>query len=60
MIGVRPMDISAAVKARDPVAAREKLAESALFGKILLEASRTPDAMKAKGQTSITALFTKK
>jgi hypothetical protein len=35
------------------VAAREALAESFLFDKLLLDASRTPEAMERKGQTSM-------
>jgi len=39
------------------MAAREALAESLLFEKLLLDASRTPDALERKGQTSIMKFF---
>jgi DNA polymerase elongation subunit (family B) len=52
--GVTRSAIIATSKAKDPVAAREALAQSLLFDKLLLEASRTPETMERKGQTSIT------
>jgi len=52
--------VAATKKARDPVAARESLAETVLFEKVLREAAQTPSAMAARGQTSITSLFKKK
>jgi DNA polymerase elongation subunit (family B) len=52
--GVTRAALAAIAKARDPVAAREALAESLLFEKLLLDASRTPEAMERRGQTSIT------
>jgi len=55
--GVTSAAVAAAAKARDPVAAREKLAESLLFGKLLLDASRTAEAMEARGQRSIASMF---
>jgi DNA polymerase elongation subunit (family B) len=51
--------VNATKKARDPVAAREKLAESLLFEKVLLDAARKPELMMAKGQRSIASMFTK-
>jgi DNA polymerase elongation subunit (family B) len=53
----KPNDVSATTHAKDPVAAREACAEAALFKKALLEASRSPAAMEAKGQRSIAAMF---
>ena len=58
--GVTPEMLRAAAKARDPVAAREKLAETLLFEQVLLDAARLPEAMAAKGQRSIASIFTKK
>jgi DNA polymerase elongation subunit (family B) len=58
--GVKAADIAACAKARDPVAAREALAESLLFGKLLVAASRSPDTMKAAGQHSIATFFAAK
>ena len=55
--GVTSAAVAMAAKARDPVAAREKLAESLLFGKLLLDASRTAEAMEARGQRSIASMF---
>jgi DNA polymerase elongation subunit (family B) len=55
--GVTAAAVASAAKARDPVAAREKLAESLLFGKLLLDASRTAEAMEARGQRSIASMF---
>jgi DNA polymerase elongation subunit (family B) len=52
--GVTRSAIIATSKAKDPVVAREALAQSLLFDKLLLEASRTPETMERKGQTSIT------
>ena len=58
--GVKPADITACLKSRDPVAAREKLAEAILFGSLLKEDSHRPEVMEAKGQRSIAAMFGKK
>ena len=58
--GVTGAALATTRKARDVVAAREALAESLLFEKILLEAARRPEAMEARGQRSITSLFAKK
>jgi DNA polymerase elongation subunit (family B) len=57
--GVKRADIDACRKAKDPVAAREKLAESLLFDKLLSDDSHRPDVMEAKGQRSIAAMFAK-
>jgi len=51
--GVTKSALAAAAHAKDPVAAREALAESLLFDKLLLDASRTPESMERRGQTSI-------
>jgi hypothetical protein len=51
--GVTKAAIAATAKAKDPVVAREALAESLLFEKLLLDASRTPEALERKGQKSI-------
>jgi len=51
--GVTKAALAATVKAKDPVAAREALAESLLFGKLLVEASRAPETMERRGQKSI-------
>lgn len=48
--GVKPHQVAAAAKAKDPVAAREELAESMLFGDLLVTAS---------GQQSLTSFFAK-
>jgi len=53
--GVKPHEIEACKKARDPVAAREKLAEELLFGQLL-----KADAMAVSGQRSIASMFVKK
>ena len=53
--GVKPHDLEACKKAKDPVAAREKLAEELLFGSLL-----KADAMVTSGQRSITSMFVKK
>ena len=58
--GVKATEIEACKKARDPVAARESLAERLLFGTLLLDAARAPDAMKASGQHSIASFFSLK
>ena len=55
--GVTRSALSATSKAKDPVAAREALAQSLLFDKLLLEASRTPETMERTGQTSIATFF---
>ena len=57
MPGVKPSDVDACRKAKDPVAAAEKLAESILFQKALLEAARDPTTMEARGQRSIASMF---
>ncbi len=57
MTNVSAQQIRAAEKARDPVAAREKLALEALFGKALQDAARDPATMKARGQHSIATFF---
>jgi DNA polymerase elongation subunit (family B) len=51
--GITNAAVAATLRAKDPVAARETLAESLLFGNLLVDASRTPEAMKRRGQTSI-------
>jgi hypothetical protein len=53
--GVKPHDLEACKKAKDPVAAREKLAEELLFGSLLKS-----DAMATSGQRSIVSMFVKK
>ena len=58
--GVKATEIEACKKARDPVAARESLAERLLFGTLLLDAARAPEAMKASGQHSIASFFSVK
>jgi DNA polymerase elongation subunit (family B) len=55
--GVTRSALLATSKAKDPVAAREALAQSLLFDKLLLEASRTPETMERSGQTSIATFF---
>ena len=55
--GVKMADIAACDKARDPVAAREALAEELLFGSLLKIAAQKPETMKAKGQHSIASFF---
>jgi len=55
----KPQDVAATAKAKDPVAARETCAETALFAKVLQEAANAPEAMEAKGQRSIISMFTK-
>ena len=55
--GVKKQDIDSCKKAKDPVAAQEKLAENLLFQTILLESYRDPLAMEAKGQRSIASFF---
>jgi hypothetical protein len=55
--GVKLADLETCRKSKDPVAAREKLADSLLFQTILLNASRDPATMEAKGQRSIASLF---
>ena len=56
--GVTKAALAATVKARDPVAAREALAESLLFEKLLLDASRVPETMERRGQKSILSFLT--
>jgi DNA polymerase delta subunit 1 len=51
--GVTKAALAATVKAKDPVAARESLAESLLFGKLLVEAAQAPETMERRGQKSI-------
>ena len=53
--GVKPHDLETCKKAKDPVAAREKLAEELLFGSLL-----KADAMAVSGQRSIASMFKKK
>ena len=53
--GVKPHELEACKKAKDPVAAREKLAEELLFGQLL-----KADAMVVSGQRSISSMFVKK
>jgi DNA polymerase elongation subunit (family B) len=60
MPGVKTLDLAACGRAKDPVAAREALAEKILFETLLLEAQRDPAAMEKKGQRSIATLFAKK
>ena len=55
--GVTAAEIAAAAAAKDPVAARETLAETHLFTKILDAVSRTPQVMEARGQHSIAKMF---
>lgn len=55
--GVKQSDVAAAAAARDPVAAREKLASKILFDQLLLDAARKPEAMEARGQRSIMSMF---
>jgi len=55
--GVKLADLETCNKSKDPVAAREKLADSLLFQTILLNAARDPATMEAKGQRSIASLF---
>jgi DNA polymerase elongation subunit (family B) len=57
MPGVKPSDVQACRKAKDPVAAAEKLAETILFQRALVEASRDPSTMEARGQRSIASMF---
>ena len=57
LANVTAAEIRACEKARDPVAAREKLAEKALFSQALLDAAREPEAMEARGQKSIASFF---
>jgi DNA polymerase elongation subunit (family B) len=60
MPNVKARNLSDTKKARDPVAARENLAQSILFDEILLESATDPENMKSKGQNSIASFFTKK
>jgi len=53
--GVKSHELEACKKAKDPVAAREKLAEELLFGALLKS-----DAMAVSGQRSIASMFVKK
>jgi len=53
--GVKKHDLEACNNARDPVAAREKLAEELLFGSLLKE-----EQLASSGQKSITSMFAKK
>lgn len=50
--GVKAHQLAAAAKARDPVAAREAIAEELLFGDMLREAAK-----KAAGQTDMRSFF---
>ena len=58
--GIQRLEMEACKKARDPVAAREALADKLLFGALLRDATTDPAAMKAKGQSSIASFLTKK
>ena len=49
--------VNAAQSNKKPVEACEKLANTLLFEKALLDAARAPDAMEAKGQRSIASMF---
>jgi len=53
--GVKSHELETCKKAKDPVAAREKLAEELLFGALLKS-----DAMAVSGQRSIASMFVKK
>ena len=55
--GVKKSDIDACGKAKDPVAAREKLADTILFQTALIKAAQVPSTMEAKGQRSIASFF---
>jgi DNA polymerase elongation subunit (family B) len=55
--GVKQSDVRACANAKDPVAAAEKLADTLLFQKVLLDAARNPATMEAKGQRSIASMF---
>jgi DNA polymerase elongation subunit (family B) len=55
--GIREVELNTAKKARDPVAAREKLAIKMLFEGALQDAARDPAAMAARGQKSIMSFF---
>ena len=59
MPGVKVTDLEACKRAKDPVEARETLASTLLFSKVLVDAARVPETMRAKGQISI-ASFMKK
>jgi hypothetical protein len=50
--GVKPHQLAATKRAKDPVVAREKLAEQLLFGDLLADASR-----EAAGNTDIRSFF---
>jgi len=58
--GIVRSDIENCTKARDPVAAREALAEKLLFGSMLRSASTDPATMTAKGQHSMASFLIKK
>lgn len=60
MLGIRPTELGAANRHRNPVKAREKLAIKVLFGDALTEAARDPRAMEARGQRSIMGFFAPK
>ena len=57
MTNVSQADCRAANKAKDPAAAREKLAIKALFGRALEDAARDPAAMAIRGQTSMASFM---
>jgi DNA polymerase elongation subunit (family B) len=57
MPGVTVTAINKTAKAVKPVKEREKLAESLLFEKVLLDAARRPEVMESRGQKSIAAMF---
>jgi DNA polymerase elongation subunit (family B) len=50
--GVKPHQLETAARAKDPVAAREAIAEELLFGELLREATK-----KANGQTDMRSFF---
>jgi DNA polymerase elongation subunit (family B) len=56
--GITAAQLKKAENARDPVAAKEALAEAWLFQSVLKEADRDPKAMEAKGQRSMASFLT--
>ena len=55
--GAAPSRLNTIRRSDNPVKEREKLAQSLLFDTLLIEASRTQDAMEARGQRSIASMF---
>jgi DNA polymerase elongation subunit (family B) len=55
--GVKKPELLACMKSKDPVSAREKLAELYLFQNILNDESRKPEVMAKKGQRSIASFL---